>query len=197
MAREEISVDALLKAQGADGASLLATIEPVTDDDSKVRVTPFVAETGCSCAQAITVPKKDIKTLYTTDDVHWCCGKKLTVVEVEFVHDSLTDVVRQLGEMSRRAAPPPMPNQDMEPRSLGGIPRELFGRFAPGRQRPTPARFTTWDAITCGIANDVCQALCAQIALAPANFTGMGAEIYRHCSQDCQTSYEHCLGYPF
>ncbi len=94
MAREEIGVDALLEAQGADGAALLATIESVSDDDSRVRVTPFVAEAGCSCAQAITVPKTDIKKLYTTDDVHWCCGKKLTVVEVEFVHDSLTDVVR-------------------------------------------------------------------------------------------------------
>ncbi len=91
--------------------------------------------------------------------------------------------------MSRRVTPSSMPNQDMEPRSLGGIPREQLGRFVPGRQRPTLASFTVWEATTCGIANDLCNVRCAQIATDPTNFTGNSVDLYRLCT-NCETSYE-------
>jgi hypothetical protein len=133
MAREEVSVDSLLESQGAEDASLLATIEPVADDVTRVRITPFVAGSGCSCEQAITVPKQAIQALFKTDDIHWCCGKKFAVVEIEFANDILADVFRQLGESSRMRASQRMFDQGSGMRSHVGMAPEGFGDFGPGR----------------------------------------------------------------
>jgi hypothetical protein len=156
VSREPITLDALLEGQEEAG-SLLATVEPIPDDTSRVRVTPFVPERGCSCEQVITVAKDDIKALYTTDDVHWCCGKRLSVVEVEFANDSLADVFRQLGDSSRsRSVLVPYPN-------LGPPGRMRFGgtRQMPMGANAIASRWTVLDAVTCGLWRDHCIGDCA------------------------------------
>jgi hypothetical protein len=132
MAREEVSIESLLESQGAEEAALLATIEPVADDAARVRITPFVAGSGCLCEQAITVPKDAIRALFKTDETHSCCGKRFTVVEVEFVDGLLADVFRQLGESSRMRGARLMFDLGARARSPMGMAPGGFGGFGPG-----------------------------------------------------------------
>jgi hypothetical protein len=73
-----------------------ATIEPIDDDPGRVRITPFVPHIGCMCSVALTVPKDAVGSLARTDELHRCCGKTLSVVEVELTDETLKDVFSQL-----------------------------------------------------------------------------------------------------
>jgi hypothetical protein len=181
MAREEVSVDGLLESQGAEDGSLLATIEAVADDVTRVRITPFVAGSGCSCEQAITVPKQAIRALFKTDDIHLCCGKKFAVVEIEFADDVLADVFRQLGESSPMHASQRMFNQGSGARShLGGMLPGGFGDFGPGRGGRTAER-RVGDCSICGDFLMWC-------------INRHGDDIYQmmHCFSIAQTCYDRC-----
>lgn len=82
MEKKEISVDEFLSVQ--EKRMTLATIEAVDGKTDFVKVTPWSNSGGCSCRDAITVPKKAIKSVTPTGDRHFCCGKTLLVVEVVF-----------------------------------------------------------------------------------------------------------------
>ena len=61
-----------------------ATIEPLPNDKSKVKVTPWTPRGGCHCGNSLEVPKAAIASVRPTESVHWCCGKGLRVAEVDF-----------------------------------------------------------------------------------------------------------------
>jgi hypothetical protein len=103
---ERQSVDSFLEQQSSV-SSLFATVEPTESDVSKVKVTPWVAERGCLCSQALTVSKNAIEALTPTGDTHICCGKNLKVVEVQFKEGetiALSDVFLQLRAATSQGA---------------------------------------------------------------------------------------------
>lgn len=95
MSGEPIPVDDLLDMQEQSG-QLLATVQRVPDDDTRVKVTPYVPGAGCLCPFALTVTKEAFESVTPTDDVHACCGKTLKVVAVKFRDVNLADVFQQL-----------------------------------------------------------------------------------------------------
>lgn len=100
MDKEKIGVDELLGRQSA--LPHRATIKPAAAD--RVVITPAAAGGRCACAHAITVEKDEIEAVTPTGDVHACCGKKLLVVEVEFVNKTVAEIFRQLSEKATRSS---------------------------------------------------------------------------------------------
>ena len=107
MAGESIDLEDLLNQQEQQPDVVQATIERIDSDPDRVRITPFVPGVGCLCSVAVTVPKTAIRSLTTTDETHRCCGKVVTVVEVEFGDETTRDVFSQLPGI---AAPTPYTN---------------------------------------------------------------------------------------
>lgn len=93
---EKLSVEAFLGMQREAGESITAIIEPVANDDSRVKVTPYAPSGGCMCHAALTVLKTAIDSVTVTDESHFCCGERHTVVEVAFADRTLADVFKQL-----------------------------------------------------------------------------------------------------
>jgi hypothetical protein len=104
MAGEEISIDELLDKQSSSSA-IRATVERIEGDDSRVTITPYIQGIGCLCNRSLSVPKAAVASIRTTDDVHTCCGKQLSVVEISFGDETLEDVFKQLGSNSLLAPP--------------------------------------------------------------------------------------------
>jgi hypothetical protein len=96
MSREQISLEELFARQGRP-TQLRAILEPVADDDEKVRITPFAAG-ECLCSRSLSINKSSISEAFTTDEQHVCCGKSRLVVEVRFHDETLNDVFRQLAD---------------------------------------------------------------------------------------------------
>jgi hypothetical protein len=96
---EKIDLDSFLTSQ--DHPSLKATVERVEGEADLVKITPWLPEMGgCMCSAAIKVTKSAIEWVKPTDDTHYCCGKTLRVVEVQFKEAqaiSLNDLFAQLG----------------------------------------------------------------------------------------------------
>jgi hypothetical protein len=105
---DEIEIDDLLREQEETGNAFHVTIERTPDDDERVKITPYRADTGCLCIDAIVVPKQSIETAKRTGETHLCCGKTLQVVEVTFSDAVLGDIFSQIASKPRRAfdAPP-------------------------------------------------------------------------------------------
>lgn len=92
-----LSVDDLLSQQDVQPL-LRATVES-TDDPLVVKLTPYVPDVGCLCSGALLIPKAAIENVIPTGEAHICCGKQLSVVEINFVkHASIpvADVLEQL-----------------------------------------------------------------------------------------------------
>src|SRR5689334_7444526 len=99
-----VSLDEFLTTQDAVISRFLATIER-SQDDTKVRVTPWSETEGCPCDASIVIPKSAIASVVPTDKQHECCGKVRKVVELVFAAGSqglIEDVVRQLSGKMRR-----------------------------------------------------------------------------------------------
>src|SRR6185295_5329002 len=94
---EKMALDDLLAAQSKE--SCIATVEPVKDEPDMVKITPWAKGVGCLCHLALKIPKAAIESVTPTGDIHYCCGKTLRVVEVQFREDSvisLTDLFAQV-----------------------------------------------------------------------------------------------------
>lgn len=102
MSKEEMSLDSLLKIQSRDVN--LVTIEPILDQDSLVKITPWDEEFGCNCEYSFVVDKSKIDKIYKTEYTHRCCGKNLQVVEIVFVENAtlkISDLLQQQSEKSK------------------------------------------------------------------------------------------------
>jgi hypothetical protein len=128
---KEISLDALLVEQSI--TVTLATVEAIPDKPDLVRVTPWIPARGCACRFALDVPKRDIGKLTRTEHRHFCCGKVLSVVEIEFKDESVLSVTSVFADLSRRAASTPPPPQKGSRRPRRWPPRR--SRFT---HRPIP-----------------------------------------------------------
>lgn len=78
----KISLDEFLNEESKE--SFLCTIEPISKDQTKVKLKPYIDKQGCGCDSSLTIPKDLIENISVTDKIHTCCGKNHKVVEVFF-----------------------------------------------------------------------------------------------------------------
>jgi hypothetical protein len=107
MDKEEITLAALLQEQ--EKKTLLATAEAVPGKPDMVKVTPWVPGRGCACQFAMVFQKTSIKKLTRTAHRHYCCGKMLSVVELEIKENAVVPLHEVFAAMARRAAVTAMP----------------------------------------------------------------------------------------
>jgi hypothetical protein len=98
----EIHLDELLADQSK--VVTLATVEAIPDKPEIVSVTPWIPGHGCACQFALTIPKRAIGKLFSTEHRHNCCGKVLKVVEIEFREDSSLSVADIFADRSQQAS---------------------------------------------------------------------------------------------
>ena len=94
---ESMSLDQLLASQGK-GANLVI-IEAVDGQPGSVKITPWVSGVGCLCQYAFVLPKNAIESVQPTGDRHFCCGKTLLVVEVQFVKGASIELSDLFGQV--------------------------------------------------------------------------------------------------
>jgi hypothetical protein len=125
--------------EGQDVPSFLGIIERVPGELDAVRITPWSLGIGCSCWQALEIPKSSISWVRPTEHVQQCCGGVHRVVEIHFspgVGIPVDEVFNQLARtpadpltmltaasasgswQARRRAEPPAA---MEPSSVGSV----------------------------------------------------------------------------
>ena len=148
---EPIQLDEFLTSQSSDTSGFTATLEPIDDKPSAVRVTPYREDRGCGCASSFELPKEMIESVVPTSRYHYCCGKRLEVVVVNFTDNAAVPVAELMKPMDRSGGdhhahgpgpgsgsasgfslsrvagtdtPPPRP-----PGGVGGQPSALVGRW--------------------------------------------------------------------
>jgi len=100
MSDSKRSIEDLLSRQN-EPSPLRVTIREVSDDETKVTVTPIVVGAGiCQCDYSLDISKDQIAAVEFTEEYVECCGARLMVVGIEFTNDTLTDVVSQLAQRS-------------------------------------------------------------------------------------------------
>src|SRR5215216_1587865 len=100
----------------------MATVEPVQGDPDKVKITPWLPGSGCHCQWALRLPKDAIASVRTTEEKHFCCGKVLLVVELEFKRDAsvpIQDIFAQVVQVAREGARHQHPFEGGEPHFAG------------------------------------------------------------------------------
>jgi hypothetical protein len=98
----DVTVEQLLEIQKRE--TLLATLEAVPEKPNLVKVTPWFPGRGCACSSSLVVEKRSIKKLTRTGRRHFCCGKLLTVVEVEIDGKAVISLSEVFALVIRRAA---------------------------------------------------------------------------------------------
>ena len=153
-----MSLDDLLKRQEQSGR---VTIDAITDRPTHVKVTPFSAgASGCQCHASITVPRDFIESVTDTGEVHYCCGKSLSVVTVLWKEKAALPITELLTEAGKRAvatAPgeshhTPYP-QMLRSHASGrmGIDTPLLPAGSPPAGRIVPGELYGYDArVSCG-----------------------------------------------
>jgi hypothetical protein len=96
MGNDEITLDELLATQRSATGTATATIQEIPGDDTVVKVTPFIPNSGCACDYALDIPKSSIASVIKTDSVHYCCGNTLTVVNAIFNDEAYTNAFTQM-----------------------------------------------------------------------------------------------------
>jgi hypothetical protein len=174
MAGEAISLDELRTIQERSGS--LSTIEVIADQDDRVKVTPFAPGVGSLHSSAITVPQDAIGSLTTTDEVHYCRGKTLMVVEVSFADPTLDDVYRQIRSAAVRTA-------HARHGAHAAFPGRRPGPWHEGRHEL--ARLSSW----CDEEYEHCTDICARLY-------HPGSVRYRRCVRGCHEAYIDCISPP-
>ena len=98
---EPIQLDEFLTSQSSDTSGFTATLEPIDDKPSAVRVTPYREDRGCGCASSFELPKEMIESVVPTSRYHYCCGKRLEVVVVSFTDNAAVPVAELMKPMDR------------------------------------------------------------------------------------------------
>jgi hypothetical protein len=128
--KDEISLDALLQEQ--EKKTLLATVEAMPGKPDMVKVTPWIPGRGCACQFAMVFQKTSIKKLTRTAHRHYCCGKMLSVVEIEIDEKAVLPLHEVFADMSMRAAfaaMQPRRSTTHLPFFLSPAGRKLFGSY--------------------------------------------------------------------
>lgn len=126
-----MSLDDLLKKQERSGK---VTIEAIENQSDRVKVTPFAGGTaGCQCDASVTVPKNAIQSVTDTGEVHYCCGKTLSVVTVVWKEGAALPLTEVLADAAKRGASHSGPSAEAR---VGG---STAGNPAPWSMTGTPS----------------------------------------------------------
>jgi hypothetical protein len=115
---KDITLEELLSEQGK--IVTLATIEAVPEKADFVKVTPWTFGRGCMCHFALEVPKQAIANVVLTRHGYSCCGKALSVVQVEFKESSVLPIAAVFANLSRLASSDPEPRRVPTARAVAG-----------------------------------------------------------------------------
>ncbi len=189
MARERISIDELLARQ-IEPPALLVTIEPIDGDDTKLAVTPYSAEAGCSCGSTLKINKDLVDWVVPTDQLHNCCGKRFVVVEIGFKDAILTDVFAQLADNGRMHAVATKMHSGTAPVNrfspIGGPP-VFYGAIGAGGIRDPDQLAGSWyDKLVCNIKRAISIKACAPYALTDQ-------DLYQRCLCEADYDYNVCV----
>ena len=135
------SLDELLEVQSRQ--EFKGTIEGIEGKPGAVKITPWVPVAGCLCHMAVVVPREAIIGVMMTEDTHFCCGKTLRVVEVDFADDAtipLQDLFNQIyasgsaiaermGRATLRWRSPSQPSVRDDPHGTPSRPFRVPGRL--------------------------------------------------------------------
>ncbi len=138
----------------------LATIEPIENDDKRVKVTPWRAGHGCLCQLSIVIPKEAIANVTPTGDRHPCCNKVLRVVEITFKEGStmsLDEVFKNLLAGAQHIHPEaarPFEYGEERPALSSPNPQAFASEFFPGAETlltcpPGQSQLACGGTITC------------------------------------------------
>jgi hypothetical protein len=116
---EKMSLDEHLSAQTKQPC--IATVEVINDSPEFVKVTPWVRGGGCLCSMALRLPKSAIASVSPTGDAHYCCGKALRVVAVEFKEKSTIGLSDLFGQIMHSAQ-----GDHLEAQQIQGVPVHPF-----------------------------------------------------------------------
>lgn len=136
---DPMKLDEFLSSQSTRSEAFTATVEPIADNDTEVKITPFQEGRGCGCSSSFTLAKSMIRSVTPTGHFHHCCGKRFEIVEIEFAENASVPVA----ELMKRAAHSGagshaamghegMPQEAMPFRMMGGQPPQQM----PGGQLP-------------------------------------------------------------
>jgi hypothetical protein len=123
-----MKLDEFLESQSS---GFTATLEPIPDKPTAVRVTPYREDRGCGCSSSFELPKDMVRSVVPTGKYHYCCGKRLEVVVVEFTEAAAVPVAELMKRAERPGehahAPPPYPPPQGADNRGGASP--LVGRW--------------------------------------------------------------------
>jgi len=77
-----------------------ATLQPIPDKPTHVKVTPFKKDHGCGCASSFELPKEMIRSVTPTGKYHFCGSKRLEIAVVEFSENAsipVADLMKRKG----------------------------------------------------------------------------------------------------
>jgi len=204
---DRIELDELLAQQDAP-AGFRATVEALAGDEERVKVTPYVAGSGCLCSSALAVKRSAIKYLTKTDEIHLCCGKQLMVVEIEFEDETLGDVFGQLlgstpdeahahaapWEGQASFAPPRLPNVGRPAGPWGSGPMPFHGQnepFGTGNELRTGAL----SPYVCALRKVMCDQVCEVHRPGPFD-SNQDPTFWYRCICNCENDYASCVNGP-
>jgi hypothetical protein len=98
-----MQLDEFLKSQTS---GFTATLEPVPEKPTSIKVTPYRDDRGCGCSSGFELPRNMIRSVTPTGKYHFCCGKRLEVAVVEFTENasvSVADLMKRIEGPSEHA----------------------------------------------------------------------------------------------
>lgn len=175
--KSAISIDELLKQQTSQQNTFIATIQ-ATDDDNRIKITPYYPENGCMCSKSITVNKNTIESVTPTGETHFCCGKKLAVVEINFKENAKIDLSDIISQIIEKINKPDESNPHSD--SVSHQPSARYGGDFIGNG------FYQDDKIVCPFGYDVCRGTCGTTCYSRSKG--------ETCSNGnvCAFGYDHC-----
>jgi hypothetical protein len=93
----DTKLDEFLSSQGS---GFTATIETLPDKPTQIRVTPFLGESWTGRVHSFELPRDAIRSVTPTGKYHFCCGKRLEIVVVEFAENAsipVADLIKRMG----------------------------------------------------------------------------------------------------
>jgi hypothetical protein len=112
-----VKLDDFLKSQSS---GYTATLEPIPEKPTEVKVTPYRDDLGCACSSSFELSRNMIRSVTPTGKYHFCCGKRLEVAVVEFTENasvSVADLMKRIEHPDEHthAAPPHLPGGNFIP----------------------------------------------------------------------------------
>ena len=141
---DSMKLDEFLSSQSSQSEAFTATVEPIADNATNVKITPYQEGRGCGCSSSFTLAKKMIRSVKPTGNFHRCCGKRLEIVEIEFEENASVPVSDLMKRASRTGgeAHTGMPHAGIPYQMMGGgqFPAQMPGGQLPPREARAAGR---------------------------------------------------------